>query len=198
MTRLSLFSMLFGIIAGCFFIPDSFLPHMNQAMSIILNGIIFFIGIDIGLNKHMFKNLRKYGKLIIYIPVGIIVGSLGGGCLAGLIFHIPMNISFAIASGFGWASLSGIILTNLHNVEIGTIAFLTNIFRWTISMISIPYIAEYLNFYTTIAPAGATSMDSALPMISKNTCTEVVVVSLLNGMILTFLVPILVPFFYSF
>ena len=75
----------------------------------------------------------------------------------------------AISSGFGWYSLSGIILTQLHSAEIGTIAFLTNIFRELITVVSIPFIAKYLNDYTAIAPAGATSMDSTLPIISKYT-----------------------------
>ena len=71
-------------------------------------------------------------------------------------------------------------------------------FRELITVISIPLIAKYLNDYATIAPAGATSMDTTLPIISKYTKPEIVVIAFFNGALLSSLVPILVPFFYSF
>jgi len=141
--------------------------------------------------------LKKHSLIILIIPTSIIAGSLIGGLITGYIFDMPKNLSLAISSGFGWYSLSGIILTQLHSAEIGTIAFLTNIFRELITVVSIPFIAKYLNDYTAIAPAGATSMDSTLPIISKYTNPETVVIAFINGILLSGLVPILVPFFYS-
>ncbi|MBF8982561.1 lysine exporter LysO family protein [Lutibacter sp. B2] len=197
MTLSIIVSVITGIFAGYFFIPDVFVPYMDTFATIALNIIIFLVGIDVGLNKGIFKDLKKHGNFLLLIPASIIIGSLVGGLLTGWIFHIPANISLAIASGFGWYSLSGILLTNLHSAEIGTIAFLTNVFRELITVVSIPIIAKYLNAYSTIAPAGATSMDSTLPIISKYTSPEIVVIAFFNGALLSALVPILVPFFYS-
>lgn len=197
MTLSIILSIISGILAGYFFVPESVLPYMDTITGIALNLLIFFVGIDLGLNKHIFKDLKKHGILLLLIPISIIVGSLTGGLISGLIFKIPSNISLSISSGFGWYSLSGVILTKLHNAEIGTIAFLTNVFRELITVMSIPMIAKYLNDYTTIAPAGATSMDTTLPIISRYTKPEIVVISFFNGAVLSTLVPILVPFFYS-
>jgi len=58
------------------------------------------------------------------------------------------------------------------------------------------FIAKYLNHYTAIAPAGATSMDTTLPLISRYTSEKIAVISFINGVILSTLVPILVPMFY--
>ncbi|WBW97741.1 lysine exporter LysO family protein [Oceanirhabdus sp. W0125-5] len=197
MTLSIILSVIFGIIAGYFFFPESVVPYMDTVTTIALNLLIFFVGIDLGLNKHIFKDLKKHGVLLILIPLSIILGSLAGGLITGLIFDMPSNISLSISSGFGWYSLSGVILTKLHSAEIGTIAFLTNVFRELITVMTIPFIAKYLNDYSTIAPAGATSMDTTLPIISRYTKPEIVVIAFFNGAVLSTLVPILVPFFYS-
>ncbi|MCM1992250.1 lysine exporter LysO family protein [Oceanirhabdus seepicola] len=197
MTLTIIISVILGIIAGYFFFPQSVVPYMDTITTIALNLLIFFVGIDLGMNKHIFKDLKKHGALLILIPLSIILGSLTGGLITGLIFDMPSNISLSISAGLGWYSLSGVILTKLHSAEIGTIAFLTNVFRELITVMSIPFIAKYLNDYTTIAPAGATSMDTTLPIISRYTKPEIVVIAFFNGAVLSTLVPILVPFFYS-
>lgn len=197
MTLSIIVSVVTGILGGYFFIPESFIPYIDTLIDSALYLLIFCVGIDIGLNKHIFKDLKKHSLIILIVPTSIIAGSLIGGLIGGYIFHIPQNLSLAISSGFGWYSLSGIILTQLDSPEIGTIAFLTNIFRELITVVSIPFIAKYLNDYTAIAPAGATSMDSTLPIISKYTNPETVVIAFINGILLSGLVPVLVPFFYS-
>jgi uncharacterized membrane protein YbjE (DUF340 family) len=74
---------------------------------------------------------------------------------------------------------------------------MTNVFREIYAILLIPLLAKYLNDYTTIAPAGAASMDTMLPLVSRYTNPEVVVISFFNGVVLSALVPILVPFFYA-
>jgi uncharacterized membrane protein YbjE (DUF340 family) len=197
MTLSIILAVVVGIFAGYFFIPESFAVSMNTVTAIALDFLIFFVGIDVGLNKHIFKGLKKHGSFLLLIPCSIILGSLAGGLITAYAFNMPLNIGLSIASGFGWYSLSGVLLTKLSGAEIGAIAFLSNVFRELITVISIPIIAKHLNYYTTIAPAGATSMDSTLPIISKYTSPELVVIAFFNGAILTALVPILVPFFYS-
>ncbi len=80
---------------------------------------------------------------------------------------------------------------------LGAIAFLTNVFREMITVILIPILAKRLNGYTAIAPAGATSMDTTLPLIAKATNPEIAIISFINGVILSSLVPVLVTFFYN-
>ena len=108
-----------------------------------------------------------------------------------------MNESLAIASGFGWYSLSGVMLKEMGGDTLGAIAFLTNVFREIITVILIPILAQKLNSYTAIAPAGATSMDTTLPLISKVTNPEVTVMAFINGVLLSSLVPVFVTFFYN-
>ena len=83
------------------------------------------------------------------------------------------------------------------SAQIGTIAFLSNVFREMLSVILIPFIAKRMNHITSIAPAGATSMDSTLPVIVKCTDEETVVMAFINGAVLSILVPVLVPLMYN-
>lgn len=198
MTISILIAVVTGMLYGYFLIPENILNNLNTISTLSLNFLILLIGIDIGSNKSLLKDLRKNGMKILLIPLCIIIGSLVGGIITAIIYSLPLKSSLSIASGFGWYSLSGVLLTNLDNAQIGTTAFLTNIFRELIAVITIPIIALKLNKYTTIAPAGATSMDTTLPLISKATNPEVVVASFLNGVILSSLVPIFISFFYAF
>ena len=52
----------------------------------------------------------------------------------------------------------------------------------------------HFNYYTCIAPAGATSEDTTLPVMLKYTNEETVVLSVFNGVICSFMVPILISF----
>lgn len=197
MTLSILVALVLGVVTGYFALPPELAGSMGTFTEYALYLLLFFVGIDIGLNKHIFKDFKKHGFLLLVVPLSIIVGSLLGGYVTGLLLHMPLNLALPISAGFGWYSLSGIMLTQLHSAEIGTIAFLTNVMRELLAILSIPVIARYLNHYSAIAPAGATSMDTTLPLISKSTNPEIVVIDFVNGALLSTLVPILVPFLYG-
>ncbi len=197
MTLSILIALMTGIGVGFFVLPPEFAVHMGSFTEYALYLLLFFVGIDIGHNKHIFKDLKKHGYFLLIVPFSIVAGSLLGGYITGYIIHMPSNLSLSISAGFGWYSLSGIMLTQLHSAEIGTIAFLTNVMRELIAIVSIPLLAKYLNHYTAIAPAGATSMDTTLPIISRATAPEIVVIAFVNGALLSTLVPVLVPFLYG-
>lgn len=197
MMYIILASLVCGVLSGYFILPAGIISNLDKIASFALNLLILSVGIDLGTNKEVFYSIRETGFKILLIPVSIIFGSLFGGAIAALIYRIPMNLGLAISSGFGWYSLSGVILSNISGPEAGTIAFLTNVFRELIAVLTIPLLAKKLNHLTAISPAGATSMDTTLPLISETTDSKTVVVSFINGAILSSLVPILVPLLYN-
>ncbi|MCK8061370.1 MULTISPECIES: lysine exporter LysO family protein [unclassified Fusibacter] len=197
MTRSILITLVIGVLVGLLIIPPELAAFNATLTRYALIALLFFVGIDIGTNKHIFNDLKKHGLYLLLVPLGIIIGSLAGGVLTGYLVGHSLNNSLAIGSGFGWYSLSGVLLTSLESAEIGTVAFLSNVFREVIAIVTIPYLAKHVSFNAAIAPAGATSMDTTLPIISQATSPETVLVSFTNGVILSFLVPILVPFFHA-
>jgi uncharacterized membrane protein YbjE (DUF340 family) len=196
MVYIILISLTLGIAVGNFISPEMF-KDIDKISTIALNLLIFSVGIDIGLNKEVLTKIKKKGVKILLVPLAVVIGSLFGGLIVGLIFKLQTNLALAISAGFGWYSLSAVILTNLAGAEAGTVAFLSNVFRELLAVLSIGFIASKINYITAIAPSGATAMDTTLPVISKFTDEETVVIAFLTGTILTFLVPFLVPFFYN-
>lgn len=197
MTKIILAALFSGIFSGYFILPHSIISNLDSISTFALGFFILSVGIDVGSNKKVFKDLKNMGLRILIVPFTVIVGSLVGGFICSILFKIPANVGMSIVSGFGWYSLSGIILSKLCSVEIGTIAFLSNVFRELISVISIPFIAKHLNFSSAVSVAGATSMDSTLPVVAEATDEQTVVISFISGAILTALVPILVPLIYG-
>ena len=186
-----------GIGLGYYVLPPQAAGQIGDLTLWALNFLILMIGIEVGQNLAVFKEIRKHGVMLVAIPLGIIAGSALGGVAASQLFHQPASTGLAIAAGYGWYSLSGILLTTLDGAQTGAVAFITNIFRELMTIVSVPFLAKYFNRYTTIAPAGATSMDSTLPVISRYTDPEVAIMAFFNGVVLSALVPVLVPFFYS-
>lgn len=183
-----------GIGAG-FLLPENIAGFLDSASSYMLLILLFSVGIDMGLNKEVFTRIKELGFKILLIPFGIVVGSLCGGVLTSFLVRLSMKESLAISAGLGWYSLSGVLITEAGNPVGGTIAFLANVFREMLTFIIVPFVASHMNYYCAIAPAGATSMDTTLGIISKNTNGTIAVLSFVNGVLCTLIVPILVPIF---
>lgn len=181
-----------GVLLGFFILPEWLINYTDLIIDIGLMLLLFFVGIEIGLNRSVFGRIKKMGIRILLIPTMIIIGSVVGGIIGGSFLGMPFNESGAVGAGLGWYTLSSILLANYSN-ELSTLAFLANVVREMMAFVLIPIIAKKLSFFSTIAAAGATSMDTALPIISKSTDSETAIVAFVSGVICTFSVPILVP-----
>lgn len=199
MVYLAIIALAGGILCGMSGLGQSLpVQAVTENRDLILYILMFLVGISIGLNRGIVSRIREYHIRIFVIPAGIIAGSFAGGIVSGLITGIPLNQSAAIASGMGWYSLSGVTIGNLAGAQAGSIAFLSNLLREIFSFFSIPLISRKLNYYTCIAPAGATSEDTTLPMMIRYTDEETVVLAVFNGVICSAAVPFLISFCYNF
>lgn len=191
MVILALVALVLGILCGLN-IDHTFLTFLTNHTEVVLYILMFLVGISIGLHEGILKKIKEYHLKIFIIPMGIIAGSIVGGVLCSFITGVSVNVSTAIASGLGWYSLAGVTIGNLAGVQYGSIAFLSNLMREIFSFFCIPIISKKLNYLSCIAPAGATSEDTTLPMMIKYTNEETVVLSVLNGIICSGAVPILI------
>lgn len=180
-----------GIGVGYFLIPDWFFSYTGIITDIGLCLLLFFAGMDIGKQKGVFKDLKKMGFRILFVPLMIIIGSIFGSIVGGFLLKMPINESGAVGAGLGWYTLSSVMLTN-YSTELSAIAFLTNVVREIIALIVVPLIARYIGYLECIAPCGATAMDTALPVVSRSTNSQTTIISFVSGVILSLVVPILV------
>jgi uncharacterized membrane protein YbjE (DUF340 family) len=197
MSLLVVITVSLGILYGVLFNDNPIVANLDLLIQVTLGFLLFFVGLDIGSNRSVFKGIKDKIFSVLLVTLSIIIGSLTGGLLTALLFAMRPGEGLAIAAGFGWYSLSGIILTNIGNAELGSIAFLSNVFRELLTFLVVPVIAVKLNYLSAIGPAGATSMDTTLPIISKNTDPHTALVAFVNGLILTAVVPFLVPLLYT-
>lgn len=196
MTIKILIVLIAGILSGLYIIPESFYSSTTILLDVGLCLLLLFIGIEIGNNTKVFNHIKKLGFKIILVPLAIALGSIVGGIISSIILGINLNHGAAIGSGLGWYTLSAIMIAP-YSSELSTIAFLSNVLREIIAIISIPLIAKKVGFIETIAASGATAMDTTLPIISRNTNEEIAVISFVSGLVMSIIVPFLVSFFLA-
>ena len=154
--------------------------------------LLFFIGIDIGKNDNILNDLKKLNKKVLFLPFITIISSLAGGAVASILLSLSVGESVAISAGMGWYSFSAIELSKI-SVELGGIAFLSNIFRELLAIFLIPVIAKKIGSFESVSVAGATAMDSVLPIINRSNPAEISIISFYSGLVISIIVPILIP-----
>ncbi|QSA18480.1 LysO family transporter, partial [Vibrio furnissii] len=102
----------------------------------------------------------------------------------------------AMASGFGWYSLAGILMGDAFGPVYGGASFMIELLRELISLVLIPMFISRKPC-TSIGYAGATAMDFTLPVIQTTGGVRCVPVAIVSGFILSLLVPVLMLFFVS-
>jgi len=199
MTLLIIGFVFIGILVGYLFALQDIAFYLDNIVSILLCLILFLVGIDIGRNRgKIMSHFKDIGINIIILPLSIIIGTFLGSLFASFITGLKIREALAVGAGFGWYSLSAIIISKIYSYDLGIIAFVSNVIREVLSILFIPFIAKYIGKMETIASAGATAMDTTLPLITRFTDSETAVLSFITGVILSSLVPILIPIILSF
>jgi uncharacterized membrane protein YbjE (DUF340 family) len=130
------------------------------------------------------------------IAVVVILSSWLGGAVAALLLNVPLTNGLALASGFGWYSLSGILITDGLSPVYGGAAFIIDLSRELIAILIIPSLIRR-HPSTAIGYGGATSMDFTLPMIQKSGGNEYVPLAIVSGFILSLSAPLFISLFLA-
>ena len=78
---------------------------------VALCGLLLFVGLGIGLNPEMKKEVRSLSPRMALLPVVTIIGSWFGALLIWTVLHRTLSDCMAINSGFAYYSLSSIFIT---------------------------------------------------------------------------------------
>lgn len=196
MIALILSALAIGIIIGVLGLaPQVVSVNLDTCITIMLCLLLFVIGLDMSQNKGVITQIRRLGWKIVLLPLFIAAGSIAGSLVASLAIGLRPGYGMAIGAGFGWYSLSGVMLTGLVGAQIGTMALLSNVFREMLSIVIMPLVVKYFGKIAAIAPGGATTMDTTLPVVVQYAGSDMGVISFISGFILSMLVIVLVPFF---
>lgn len=182
-----------GLVIGVLVSLD--LSWVEGASEWILFFLLFLIGVQLRNSGLTLKQilLNKHGMIIAVV---IIVTSWVGGLLAAVWLEIPLTRGLAMASGFGWYSLSGILMGDAFGPVYGGASFMIELLRELVALIMIPMLIQRRPC-TAIGYAGATAMDFTLPVIQTSGGVRCVPIAIVSGFILSLLVPVFMLFFVS-
>lgn len=164
----------------------------GEVSFVALCGLLLFVGLGIGLNPEMKKEVRSLSPRMALLPVVTIIGSWLGALLIWTVLHRTLSDCMAINSGFAYYSLSSIFITEYRGAELGTIALLANIIREMLTLLGAPLMARWFGPLAPISAGGATTMDTTLPILSQTVGQRYVALSIYHGFVVDFTVPFLV------
>ena len=181
-----------GVLIGMYkLIPNQVLEVDYSLYALYL--LMFLVGIGVGSNKKSFEVIKAVNFKIILVPLSVITGTYIGVSIFALIQdNLSLIDSIAIGSGFGYYSLSSVLITELSGETLGVIALLSNISREIITLLFTPLFARYFGKLAPISSGGATSMDTTLPIITKYIGSDYAIISVFSGVVLTILIPFLI------
>ena len=182
-----------GIICGVM----HWLPDLSGNISFYtLCALLFSVGVTVGNNTELLKSFRQLDPRLMLLPLMTITGTLAATAVASI--GLPgrsLSQCLAVGSGFGYYSLSSILITQYQGPELGTVALLANIIREVFTLLGAPLLVRYFGPLAPISSGGATTMDTTLPIITRCSGQDFVILSLFHGFLVDFSAPFLVTLF---
>ncbi|HHT80724.1 MAG TPA: lysine exporter LysO family protein [Spirochaetales bacterium] len=169
----------------------------SSLVSYLLYGMLFFVGMSLVQKDISFKGILS-DKAVLLLPLITIVGSYLGTLLTPLVTPYTIKEGLGMVSGFGWYSLSGILISDLGYPVLGSVSFLVNLLRESFAFFIIPLLGRLGRryFYPAVCTAGATSMDVTLVLLTSHFGTKVIIASIYHGVVMSLVSPLLIPLFF--
>jgi uncharacterized membrane protein YbjE (DUF340 family) len=199
-----------SFVVGCVVGRLGWLPNwwLGGSLSlVVLYALMFQVGIGIGSDSRLKEILRSITPRTILVPCATIVGTIISTFLISFaIVRWSATEVMAVGCGFGYYSLSSILVSSLKEAhiglqaaaELGTITLIANVFRELMTLLLAPLMVRWFSPLGPICAGGATTIDVTLPVITRFSGRDWLFVSILHGVVVDFSVPFLVPFFCSF
>ena len=139
--------------------------------------------------------LNRHG---LWLSVWFMVSCAVAGLLFALVLpDVSWTKGLALSSGYGWYSLSGIVMTQAYGATWGSVALLNDLLREFAVLVFIPILMRRYPS-TAIGIGGAASLDFMLPLIQKSGGLLAVPVAISFGFIVNVVAPFLMVFFSAF
>lgn len=182
-----------GCVLG-YFGADAYLPSSASFYSLCV--LLVCVGFGIGQNKELRSSFRDIKKGYILMPLITIAGTWIGALLTALLLTDRSLADWlAVSSGFGYYSLSSMLITEVRGIELGTVALMYNVLREITALLFAPLLLRLFGPLSPISIGGATTADTTLPTISRVSGTQFIPVAIFHGLVVDLSVPLLVPFF---
>ena len=172
---------------------DVWLPSENLGTYCLML-LVLLVGIQLRSSGITLRQVL-INKRGVQTSVLITLSGLCGGLLfAALLPDVSWSKGLALASGFGWYSLSGIVMTEAYGPVWGSVALLNDLAREFFALAFIPMLMRR-HPSAAVGVGGATSLDFTLPVIQSSGGLAVVPLAISFGFIINVLAPVLMVVF---
>ena len=183
-----------GIVYGIA-LPKHYLPS-PQWSTYVLMLLMLVVGLQVRGNgitlRQILLNPRGIQIAALFIP-----SCLCAGCFFALLLPgVSLTQGMAMASGYGWYSLSGIVMTQAYGATWGSIALLNDLCREFFALATIPLLMRR-SPSAAVGAGGATSMDFTLPVLQHSGGIHIVPTAISFGFIVNIVSPLLMIFLSS-
>ncbi|AVJ17024.1 lysine exporter LysO family protein [Serratia rhizosphaerae] len=155
--------------------------------------LLFLVGIQLR-NSGMTLRQIIVNRRGMLVGVVVAISALAGGALAAWLLGVPVKAGLAVASGFGWYSLSAILISDAYGPVLGSTAFFNDLLRELVAIMLIPTLIRRSRS-TALGLCGATSMDFTLPVLQRSGGLEIVPPAIVHGFLLSLMAPVLIALF---
>lgn len=195
-----------GILIGYFAIArfaGAYLPvfdaFSSNLMVVLLCGLLFLVGFDLGLSGSIIVSMKGMGVRIMAFPFAAIAGSLAFGTVSAMLTGFSLKEGLAISAGFGWYTYAPTVIADAgtQHMIASAASFMHNVLRETFGLVSIPIMAKKFGYIESAAIPGVSAMDVCLPIVERSCRQDTVVYSFAIGVVMNIGASVFVPFFIN-
>ena len=170
------------ILPAGFVMPD-------YVITVLLMVLLLLVGICLRASGVSLKQalINKYG---LQMSLVFMVFTLLGGAVFAFMTDVPISQGLAMASGFGWYSLSGTVMTDAYGAVWGSVALFNDLGRELVALLFIPYVMRY-SPTSAIGLGGVTSLDFTLPTLTGSGGIQITPLVISFGFITNVVSPVL-------
>ena len=193
------------LLASCGLCPEGI--DISNLSGYILYLLMLLVGLSLGLDSGLVSTIKSQPVRMLLLPISTMVGTFVGALIAWGVLQMPVFYgagkglaladAMSVSSGFGYYSLSSILLNEARGAEIGTMALAANIIRELLTIVCAPLLVRLFGPLAPVSAGGATTMDTTLPIIQRCSGNAFVPVSIFHGVVMDFSVPLFLTLFVS-
>ena len=185
-----------GVVLGlCGLLGESRAVHLLSTWSLRI--LMMMVGMSVGGDREMLRSLKTMNPKLLLLPLATIAGTYAGCILVNLFLSYEVKDVLAVGSGFGYYSLSSVLISESRGAFLGTVALISNIIREVFTLLFTPLLVRVAGPLAPISAGGATTADTTLPVISSSCGQNFILVSVFHGFTVDLSVPFLVSLFCS-
>lgn len=169
----------------------------SDATTWIVYLMLVAVGMGLGFDARAWRILRELKGWVLMVPLVIVLGTAAGGLVAWIALDdMALRDVMAVAAGFGYYSLSSMLITREADASLGSMALIANMVRELLALLLAPLLFRLVGGLGPLSAAGAAS-DTCLSVIIRTSGERNAILAVFSGMLLTVLVPVFITAIFA-